>query len=65
MREGLANIIVIGLSVAFLLHFSLIAIHGTILIQEPCPYILIAEMVMMIGFIAFAIYNMTKIRRGK
>ena len=65
MREWLTNTIIIGLSIAFLLHFGLIAIHGAILIQEPNLYILIAEMVMMICFITFAIYNMTKIRRGK
>ena len=65
MREWLTNTIIIGLSIAFLLHFSLMAIYGKILIQEPNHYILITEMVMMIGFIAFAIYNMTKIRRGK
>ena len=65
MREWLTNAIMLGLSTAFLLTFWLIAKHGKILLQEPNIHILIAEMAMMIGFIAFAIYNMTKIRRGK
>ena len=65
MREGLANIIIIGLSVAFLLHFSLIAIHGTILIQEPCRIILYSEITMLVAFIGFAIYNLIKLGRRR
>ena len=65
MREGLANIIIIGLSVAFLLHFSLIAIYGTLLIQEPCKVILYSEITMFVVFIGFAVYNLIKLSRSK
>lgn len=65
MREWLANGIVIGLSLAFLVHFSLIVKYGKLLIQEPNPIMLGFEIVMMAGFIAFAIFNMIKIVRRR
>ncbi|MBA7692259.1 hypothetical protein ES703_100822 [subsurface metagenome] len=65
MREMLANLIVIALSGGILWHFYLIAIHGAIIIYEPNTLIWSFEVVMFLGVIAFAIFNIIKlVRRG-
>ena len=63
IRVFWTNIIVIALSMAFLTHFILIAIHKTIVIQEPILIILALEIVMLLAFIGFAIFNIIKLRR--
>lgn len=64
MREALANIIVLALSVAFLFHFSFIVIYGSFFIQEPNPIILSLEIALFIGCIGFAIANLIRLWRG-
>lgn len=53
MQYFLANIIVIGLSIAFLAHFGLIVYHRQVVISEPHPVILILEIKALIGLIVF------------
>ena len=55
MREYFSNTIIIGMATAFLVHFCLIAKYGQQRIQEPNFAILVIEMTLMIGFIAFGI----------
>ena len=65
MREYLAYLFVIGLSAAFLWHFSLIATQGTVIIKEPSLAVLSLEIAMVVSFIAFAMVNMIRMfRRG-
>lgn len=59
-RQYFLAMMVIGLSVAFLAHFGLIAYYGQVVITEPHPAILGMEMVVLIGFIVFASLNLTK-----
>jgi hypothetical protein len=59
-RYFLANVVVIGLSVAFLTHFSLIAYYGQLIISEPHPVILVLEMTGLIGLIVFAALNLAR-----
>ena len=60
MRYFLANIIVISLSIAFLVHFSLIAYYGQVVISEPYPVILALEMIGLVGLIVFACLNLVR-----
>ena len=60
MRYFLANIIVIGLSIAFLAHFGLIVYHREVVISEPHPVILILEINGLIGLIVFASLNLVR-----
>lgn len=53
MREYFSNVLIIGLAMAFLVHFCLIAKNGQQIIQEPNLAILVAEITLMIGLIAF------------
>lgn len=55
MREYFSNAIIVGLAMAFLVHFCLIVKYGQYTIQEPNLAILVAELTLMIGFIAFGI----------
>ena len=59
-RYFLANVVVIGLSVAFLAHFSLIAYYGQLVIREPHPVVLVLEMTVLIGLIVFATLNLSR-----
>lgn len=59
-RYFLANIIVIGLSIAFLAHFGLIAYFGQVVISEPHPVILALEMIGLIVLVAFASINLVR-----
>ena len=60
MREYFSNAIIIGLAMAFLVHFCLIAKYGQQTIQEPNFAILVAEITLMIGLIAFGILGIVK-----
>lgn len=60
MRYLLANIIVISLSVAFLVHFGLITYYGQIIIYEPYPVVLVLEITGLIGLIVFAASNLVR-----
>jgi len=58
MREILTNIILIGITVAFLTHFAMIGIYKQVLIQEPNLTIFAAEVCMLVTFAAFGISNL-------
>ena len=60
MRYFLVNIMVIGLSVALLTHFGLIAYYGKVVISEPNPVILALEVIGLIGLIVFAFLNLRR-----
>jgi len=60
IRYILANVIVISLSTAFLIHFGLIAYYGQVVISEPYPLILALEMIGLIGLIVFAFVNLAR-----
>ena len=60
MRNSFANIVVIGLSAAFLTHFGLIAYYGKVVISEPHVAILVLEIIGLIGLIVFATLNLVK-----
>jgi len=65
VRYILANGLVAGLSTAFLVHFLLIASRGRLYIQEPNHFILVAEIVAMVGAIWFAFDNLRRTPRRK
>ena len=60
LREYFSNAIIIGLAMAFLVHFCLIAKYGQQTIQEPNLAILGAEITLMIGLIAFGVSGIVK-----
>ena len=60
IRYILANVIVISLSTAFLIHFGLIVYYGQVVISEPYPLILALEMIGLIGLIVFAFVNLAR-----
>ncbi len=60
IRYYLANIIAISLAIAFLVHFSLIAYYGQVVISEPDPVILALEMIGLLGMIVFALLNIVR-----
>ena len=60
MRYLIVNIIVISLSIAFLVHFGLIAYHGQIVIKEPQPVVLALEIIGLISLIIFAVLNLAR-----
>ncbi len=59
-RYILANVIVISLSTAFLVHFGLITYFGQVVISEPYPVVLALEMIGLIGFVVFAVINLVR-----
>ena len=59
-RYFFANVLVISLSIAFLVHFGLIAYHGQVVISEPYPVILALETAGIIGLIVFALLNLAR-----
>jgi len=65
MREMLANIMVIALSIGLLWHFGCIIKYKQFYIQEPNILILVSEIAMFCAFIAFAIFNIIKLLRSK
>jgi len=60
MRYFLANMVIIGLSIAFLAHFGLIAYYGQVVIGEPQLLILVPEITGLIGLIVFAFLNLVR-----
>ena len=58
MRYYFANVLVIAMSLAFLAHFILMAIYGSLLIQELNPVIWALEVTGLIVCIAFALSNL-------
>lgn len=60
IRFVLANITVISLSIAFLIHFGLITYFGQIVISEPRPVVLAVELIGLICLIVFAVLNLVR-----
>ena len=60
IRHILTNMIVIGLSLAFLVHFGLIAYYGQVVISEPHTVILALEIIGLTGLIVFASFNLVR-----
>lgn len=60
IRHILTNMIVIGLSLAFLVHFGLIAYYGQVVISEPHTVILALEIIGLTGLIVFASLNLVR-----
>lgn len=60
IRYFFANVLVISLSIAFLVHFGLIAHYGQVVIREPYPAILALEMIGLTGLIVFAFLNLVR-----
>ena len=56
----LTNMIVIGLSLAFLVHFGLIAYYGQVVISEPHTVILALEIIGLTSLLVFASLNLVK-----
>jgi len=65
MREVITNSVLLGLAIAFLVHFCLIAYYKQILIQEPSLLILITEMTGLVAIILFAMLNLNKTVKEK
>ena len=61
MREWITNLLLIGISIAFLVHFIMIKIYGSVVISEPNKLILGLEIVGFIAIIGFGIWNIVKI----
>ncbi|KKL61457.1 hypothetical protein LCGC14_2195080 [marine sediment metagenome] len=57
MQRYLTCVMVIGMSIAFLWHFSNIWIHGTYTIQEQSKLALILETILLVSILAFGIYR--------
>ena len=64
MREFLANVFAVGTGVALLWHFSLIAIHGPVIIQEPSAVVLAMEIIVLVGIVCFGMVNIIRILPG-
>lgn len=60
IRHILTNMIVIGLSIAFLVHFGLIAYYGQVVINEPHTVILALEIIGLTGLVVFAFINLVR-----
>ena len=63
MREFFANLIAIAEAVALLALFGMIATWGAVVIYENNAVILYSEIVIFIGVIGFAVYNIARIKR--
>ena len=58
--KSLICILVVGLSLAFLVHFILIWVYGAIVISEPNKIILALETTGIIAILALGIYGFIK-----
>lgn len=63
MKEYITNGLMMGLAVAFLVHFAFIVRYGRFEIQEPSPVVLWLEVLFLLGIVAFGIYNAIKVLR--
>ncbi len=63
LRWWMSNAIMLGLAVAFLVHFTKIALYGRIIIQEPNPIILSFEIAGLVAVVVFALLNFIKLWR--
>ena len=52
------NMLMIAQAMAFLAHFGFIVKYGQVLIQEPNPLILYAEITGLVAIIAFGVRNL-------
>ena len=65
MREVLAYLMVIGMSSAFLWHFSCIIRFKTYTIQEPSQIALISEIILFSACLIYGIVNFVRLMRRK
>lgn len=63
MRDFLTNLFMIGMAIAFLWHFSIIAISGSIITREPSLAVLAFEITLLVGFVIFGLLNIVRILR--
>jgi len=56
-REYITNVLLIGLSIAFLIHFLLIVCYGEFYVREPNILTLALEVVGLTIIVVFAIKN--------
>jgi len=65
-RWFITNVLLVAQAIAFLVHLSLIAYYGRVLIQEPNPVILILEIALFLGICVLGGANIEKgVRRVK
>lgn len=62
-RYALAHCLLIGVSVAFLVHLGLIWHQSSVTIQEPRVSILVVEIALFISIIGLALFNLIKSTR--
>lgn len=60
LRDYFTNVLLIGQAIAFLWVFSLMARYGVVRIHEPNLTILILEIALFTGIIAFGIANIVR-----
>lgn len=65
LRAILTNLLVLGMAIAFLVHFCLIAAYGAVTIYEHNTLVLALEIAFFSAVIVFAVLNIIKIFRGK
>jgi len=65
VRNIFANILLLALALAFLMHFSLIIAWGQVTVQEPNRLILGLEMAGLTAIAGLAVYNLAKSRKDK
>ena len=65
MRYWLAHFGLIGMSVAFLVHFGMIAKEGQVTIQEPNKAILYSEIALISFFLLLGITNIGKMAKNE
>ncbi len=63
LRWWMTNAIMLGLAVAFLVHFTKIALYGRMIIQEPNLIILSLEIAGLVAVVIFAFLNFIKLWR--
>lgn len=63
LREVCGASLVIALGIILAVHFSLIWIHGTIVVQEPSRVILTLESIMTLWILSLGVRRMIEILR--
>ena len=60
----LTYIVLIGMALVLLTHFSLIVWYGEFLIQEQNPILLTSEIVMLVAILGFGVWRFVKVIKG-
>ncbi len=64
LRWWMTNAIMLGMAIAFLVHFGFIVMYKTLTIQEPSLIILSLEIAGLVAIVVFAFLNLIKFFRG-